>query len=91
MGYAAFHSLGILRGRTVASVGDSITAVVAPQAGPMLAGACARAAATNAGKSIAELSMADWAHVEQAVRGLLAPIAPGHTIEQLLMRIKECT
>ncbi len=71
---------------------SSIQSVVAPQAGPVVAGACVRAAASNAGRASAEdLSWADWPAVESAVRAFLSPIAPSSTIDSLLGRIKEDT
>lgn len=73
----------------MSSIAQSIEEIVAPQAGPVIAGACVRAAATNAGKTPPDLVWDDWAHVEAAVRGFLGPIAPTTTVEALLGRIKE--
>ncbi len=71
------------------SVGEVVTGVLEPYVGRMVADTCVRATALSLGVPSDSLGAENLADVEQNVRRLLSPIAPGATVEALLERIRE--
>jgi hypothetical protein len=71
------------------SVGQVVAGVLEPYVGRMVADTCVRATALSLGVPSDTLGAENLPAVEQNIRRLLAPIAPGATVDALIERIRE--
>jgi hypothetical protein len=69
------------------SIATSVTGILAPVVGQMVADTCVRATALSAGKTSDDLVRDDLPRLKENVRRLLSPIAPVVTIDALLGEI----
>lgn len=72
----------------MASLAESVAAILEPYVGKMVADTCVRATALSLGKSADELVGADMPTMEANVKRLLGPVAPRATIESIVEEIE---
>lgn len=70
------------------TLAQTISGILEPYVGPMVADTCVRATALSAGKTSDDLGSDDLPRLEENVRRLLRPIAPTMTIDALIGEIK---
>lgn len=70
------------------SLTAAVKAALEPWVGPVVADTCVRASALSLGKTADELEAADIPALIGRVRQLLAPVAPGAAIEEVVAEIE---
>lgn len=70
------------------SIAEVVTEVLEPYVGRIVADTCVRATALSVGKTSDVLETSDLPSLETSVRKLLRPIAPGDTVDGLILQIE---
>lgn len=70
------------------SVATAVTDALEPYVGHTVADTCVRATALSIGKTADTLSNEDLPRLEESVRRLLMPVAPGTTIDLVIIAIE---
>lgn len=66
----------------------SVSDILEPYVGKMVADTCVRATALSMGKTSDALDRDDLPRLEESVRKLLGPVAPKSTIESLIIEME---
>ncbi len=70
------------------TVATAVTDALEPYVGHTVADTCVRATALSIGKTADTLSSEDLPRLEESVRKLLMPVAPGTTIDLVIIAIE---
>jgi hypothetical protein len=70
------------------NLADKARAALVPWVGVIVADACLRAAANSIGVPVECLGMQHMDALESSIRGMLAPVAPPHAIDDVVSHLR---
>lgn len=79
---------GFSEGPDMANVANAVRQALEPYVGSMTADTCVRATAISLGKTADDLVDSDLDALDARIRGLLEPIAPTATVDEVLSRVR---